>query len=96
MEHYDSEKTARVWQRVQSSGGYTGDGYWNTPAPQPFIPADPTLEDLIAGELEAAATYERLARRYTNPERTRLLQIARQERAHAAFLRTLLPRPRRR
>ena len=95
MEHYDPEKTARVWQRVQSSGGYGNDSYWNMPAPQPPLPPEPTLEELIAGELEAAATYERLARRYTNPERTRLLQIARQERAHAAFLRALLPRGRR-
>ena len=94
MEHYDPEKTARVWQRVQS-GGYMGGGYWNTPTPQPPIPPEPTLEDLIAAELEAAATYERLARRYTNPERNRLLLIARQERSHAAFLRTLLPRGRR-
>ena len=87
MNHYDPQKTARVWQRVQSGSPQ--------PPPPPPIPQEPTLEDLIAGELEAAATYERLARRYTNPERTRFLQIARQERAHAAFLRSLLARPRR-
>lgn len=91
MDHYDPEKTARVWQRVQSGSGYMG-----MPAPQPTpLPPDLTLEELIAAELEAAATYQRLARRYTNPERTRLLQIARQERSHAAFLRSLLPRGRR-
>lgn len=95
MEYYDPEKTARVWQRVQSSGGYIGESYRNIPMPPPPIPQDLTLEELIAGELEAAATYERLARRYTNPERARFLQIARQERSHAAFLRSLLPRPRR-
>ena len=89
MEHYDPQKTARVWQWVQSGTGMNA-------APQPTSrPTEPTLEELIAAELEAAATYERLARRYTNPERSRLLMMARQERAHAAFLRTLLPRPRR-
>ena len=87
MDYYDAEKAARVFARVQ--------GRPDLPPPPPPIPRDPTLEELIAAELEAAATYERLARRYTGPERARLLQIARQERSHAQFLRTLLPRPRR-
>ncbi len=91
MEHYDPEKTARVWQRVQSGGSYMPAP---TPRPTP-IPEDRTLPELIAGELEDAADIQRLARRFTGPERAQLLLMARQERAHAAFLRTLLPRPRR-
>lgn len=85
MDHYDAEKTARVWARVQAGPA----------APPPPIPQDRTVEDLIRQELADAADFQRLARRYTGPERSRLLQMARQEQNHAAFLRTLLPRPRR-
>jgi len=87
MDHYDAEKTARVWARVQ--------GRPDLPPPPPPMPRDRTIEELIEQEQKDAADFQRLARRYTGPERVRLLQIAQQERSHAAFLRTLLPRPRR-
>ena len=85
MDHYDPEKTARVWQRVQNSADFL-----------PPMPRDRTIEELIEEELEDAADFRRLARRYTNPERSRLLQMAQQEQHHAAYLRSLLPRLRRR
>lgn len=84
MDHYDPEKTARVWQRVQGIDSFV--------PPQTPLPRDRTIEELIAGELADAAAFQRLARRYYGPERARLLQMARQEQAHAVFLRSLQTR----
>ena len=86
MDYYDAEKTARVFARVQ--------GRPDLPPPL-SIPRDRTVEELIEQEQKDAADFQRLAHRFTGPERTRLLQMAQQERSHAQFLRTLLPRPKR-
>lgn len=83
MESYDPKMAERVWQRVRASGG-------TPPAP---IPRDRTIPEMAALALEAADDYRRLARRYTEPERSRLMQMSRQAQSSAAFLRRLLENP---
>lgn len=80
----DAEKAARVWQRVQQS----------QPAPPPPIREDRSIPEMIRLAQELADDYRRLAVRYTSPERNRLLQLSRQSREGAEFLRRLMMQPR--
>ena len=72
MEHYDAAKATRVWQRVQSS--------------QPNQPDIQGLSALIAEELEDAATYAQLAKRFGGKEGQTFRQLADTEYSHAACL----------
>ena len=72
MDSYDTDMARRVWQRVHSS---------EVQAPEAEI-----LPAMITGELASAAAYNQLARQYRGKDRALLLQLARQERAHAASL----------
>ena len=83
MNSFDPEKAKRVWQRVQAQ---------NHPAPPP-IREDRTLPEMIRLAQELADDYRRLALRYTNPERNRLLQLSRQAREGAEFLQRLMMQP---
>ena len=83
MNSFDPEKAAQVWQRVQASG---------YPAPPP-IREDRTIPEMIRLAQELAEDYRRLSLRYTNPERNRLLQLSRQSREGAEFLRRLMLQP---
>ena len=83
MNTFDAEKAARVWQRVQQS----------QPAPPPPIREDRAIPEMIRLAQELADDYRRLALRYTNPERNRLLQLSRQSREGAEFLRRLMMQP---
>ena len=76
MEHYDPQMAARVWQRV------TGQRSSRPTAPE--IPA------LIAAEQESAQSYLHLSRMYRGKTAQTLQRIARQKKAHAAFLLSLL------
>ena len=83
MNTFDAEKAARIWQRVQQS----------QPAPPPPIREDRSIPEMIRLAQELADDYRRLALRYTNPERNRLLQLSRQSREGAEFLRRLMMQP---
>lgn len=72
MEHYDAAKATRVWQRVQSS--------------QQNQPDIQGLSALIAEELEDAATYAQLAKRFGGKEGQTFRQLADTEYSHAACL----------
>ena len=70
MEHYDPEKAARVWQRVQA---------------QPSQPREPEpLCALIAAENQAATVFEALARRTGKDALCR--RMAQECRRHSAWL----------
>ena len=84
MNAFDAEKAARVWQRVQQS----------QPVPPPPIREDRPIPEMIRLAQELADDYRRLAVRYTSPERNRLLQLSRQSREGAEFLRRLMMQPR--
>lgn len=84
MTSFDPEKAARVWQRVQAQ---------NHPAPPPPIREDRTIPEMIRLAQELADDYRRLSLRYTNPEKNRLLQLSRQSREGAEFLRRLMLQP---
>jgi hypothetical protein len=84
LNSFDPEKAARVWQRVQAQ---------NHPAPPPPIREDRTIPEMIRFAQELADDYRRLALRYTNPERSRLLQLSRQSREGAEYLRRLMLQP---
>ena len=84
MTSFDPEKAARVWQRVQAQ---------NHPAPPPPIREDRTIPEMIRLAQELAEDYHRLSLRYTNPEKNRLMQLSRQSREGAAFLRRLMMQP---
>ena len=86
MTSFDPEKAARVWQRVQAQ---------NRPVPPP-IREDRTLPEMIRLAQELSDDYRRLALRYTNPERNRLLQLSRQSREGAEFLQRLMTQPQKR
>ena len=83
MHEIDPEKAARVWQRVQAS---------SYPAPQP-IPQDRSIPEMIRLAQELSDDYRRLSLRYTNPEKNRLMQLSRQSREGAEFLRRLMMQP---
>ena len=72
MEHYDTAKATRVWQRVQTSL-----------QPQPDTQG---LSALIAEELEDAATYAQLAKQFGGKDRQTLRRLAETEYSHAACL----------
>ena len=84
MTTIDPEKAARVWQRVQAQ---------NDPAPPPPIREDRTIPEMIRLAQELADDYRRLSLRYTNPEKNRLMQLSRQSRDGAEFLRRLMMQP---
>ncbi len=84
MTSFDPEKAARIWQRVQAQ---------NHSAPPPPIREDRTIPEMIHLAQELSDAYRRLALRYTNPERSRLLQLSRQSREGAEFLRRLMLQP---
>ena len=84
MNSFDPEKAARVWQRVQAS---------SYPAPPPPIPQDRSIPEMIRLAQELSEDYRRLSLRYTNPEKNRLLQLSRQSREGAEFLRRLMLQP---
>ena len=70
MEHYDPEKAARVWQRVQA---------------QPNPPREPeSLCTRSAAENQAAAIFESLAQRTGKPALCR--RMARECRRHSTWL----------
>ena len=72
METYNSEKAARVWQRVHESA----------------TPLDNAgqLPALIAGEWTDAVTYLQLSRRYQGREAQLLRRLFEEEQSHAACL----------
>ena len=70
MEHYDTAKATRVWQRVQSA--------------QQNLPDTQSLSALIAEELEDAATYAQLAKRIGGKEAQTLRLLAQTEHSHAS------------
>ena len=72
MEHYDTAKATRVWQRVQSA--------------QQNLPDTQSLSALIAEELEDAATYAQLAKRIGGKEAQTLRLLAQTEHSHASCL----------
>ena len=72
MEHYDTAKATRVWQRVQTSL-----------QPQPDTQG---LSALIAEELEDAATYAQLAKQFGGKDGQTLRRLAETEYSHAACL----------
>ena len=53
------------------------------------------MPEMIRLAQELAEDYHRLSLRYTNPEKNRLMQLSRQSREGAAFLRRLMMQPRR-
>lgn len=73
METYDTEKAARVWQRVQGKAETT--------------PTVPGLQALIAQAWLAATTYLHLSRRFQGKESAALRRMAEEEQAQAACLR---------
>lgn len=73
METYDTEKAARVWQRVQGK-----------PETTPTIPG---LQDLIAQAWMDATTYLHLSRRFQGKESAALRRMFEEEQSHAACLR---------
>ena len=83
MNAFDAEKAARIWQRVQQ----------NQPVSPPPIREDRSIPEMIRFAQELADDYRRLAVRYTSPERNRLLQLSRQSREGAEFLRRLMMEP---
>ena len=84
MHEINPEKAARVWQRVQAQ---------TYPAPLPPIREDHTIPEMIRLAQELSDDYRRLSLRYTNPEKNRLLQLSRQSREGAEFLRRLMMQP---
>ena len=72
MEHYDPQKAARVWQRVQ--------------AQQPVITAASELQEMIEEEWLDAATYLQLSRKFQGNTRDTLQKMFRDEQTHAACL----------
>ena len=72
METYDTEKAARVWQRVHA-----------TAQPEPSTAELPAL---IAGEWADAATYLHLSRKYQGRESAILRRMFEEEQSHAACL----------
>lgn len=72
METYDTEKAARVWQRVHA-----------TVQPEPSAAELPAL---IAGEWTDAATYLHLSRKYQGRESAILRRMFEEEQSHAACL----------
>ena len=85
MTSFDPEKAARVWQRVQAQSHMM-------PSPPP-IREDRAIPEMIRLAQELSDDYRRLALRYTAPERNRLLQLSRQTREGAEFLRRLMLQP---
>lgn len=83
MRGIDPEKAARVWQRVQAN---------SYPAPPP-IQENRTIPEMIRMAQELSEDYRRLSLRYTNPEKNRLMQLSRQSREGAEFLRRLMLQP---
>ena len=79
MHTYDSQRAARVWQRVQA-----------VQDPAKEIPQDEprheVLQELIMNEWQAAATYLRLARQMPPKEAQTLQRLAREEHTHASCL----------
>ena len=73
MDPYDSEKAARVWQRVRPGGGesLTGDG----------------LNALISQLLHLSTVYQALSRQVKPPQSTALKALSDQKRTQAACLR---------
>ena len=83
MHGIDPEKAARVWQRVQAC---------NQLSPPP-IQENRTIPEMIRMAQELSEDYRRLSLRYTNPEKNRLMQLSRQSRDGAEFLRRLMLQP---
>lgn len=75
MEVYDSEKAARVWQRVKGSSA--------SPAPEPNTQG---LLGLIAEEWTDATTYLHLSRMFQGKQSAMLRRMFEEEQAHAACL----------
>ncbi len=73
MNVYDSQKAARVWQRVQSA------------RPEPR--QEENLKELIMNEWIAAATYAQLSRQLPQKDGAVLQRLSREEHAHGACLR---------
>ena len=72
MEHYDPQKAARVWQRVQ--------------AEQPVVTPVSELQEMIEEEWQDAATYLQLSRKFQGSIRDTLQKMFREEQTHAACL----------
>ena len=83
MHGIDPEKAARVWQRVQANSYLT----------PPSIQENRTIPEMIRMAQELSEDYRRLSLRYTNPEKSRLMQLSRQSREGAEFLRRLMLQP---
>ena len=73
---YDKELAARVWKRVQGT---------SAPPPQVQDPAG-GLWEMILAEWQDGVLYQQLAGRFTGQRRQMLLQMAKQDRAHADCL----------
>ena len=73
MEHFDSERAKRVWQRVQSG----------TPPQQAPLQS---LQGLIQRELTDGVTYQQLMRRLQGKEQLVLRQLYEQKMRNAAIL----------
>ena len=84
MEYIDPQMAQRVWQRVQAKSAVNL---------SPPIREDRTIPEMIRLAQELSDDYRRLALRYTNPERNRLLQLSRQSRDGAEFLSRLILQP---
>ena len=74
MEHFDSERAKRVWQRVQSG-----------PSPQQQPPVQP-LHGLIQRELSDSALYQQLMRKMQGKEQLALRQLYEQKLRNIAIL----------
>ena len=84
MEYIDPQMAQRVWQRVQAK---------TPPNLPPHLREDRTIPEMIQLAQELSDDYRRLALRYTNPERNRLLLLSRQSQEGADFLRRLIHQP---
>lgn len=73
MEVFDTEKAARVWQRVHAAPGAGPDLASALPA-------------LIAGEWEDGTNYLHLSRRFQGKDAQRLRKLFQEEQSHAACL----------
>ena len=77
MENYNSEKIARVWQRVRGEGG---------DIPQAELPRQQGLSALIVGEQTDATIYLILSRRFQGKQASILRRMFEEEQAHTACL----------
>ena len=78
MKEYDSQKAARVWQRVQGEKQEI-----------PVPPGSDNLQSLIMDQLQLSSMYQRLSGSYGGADGTALMRLAREARTQASCLRGL-------